>query len=231
MRIDVVTIFPKMFESPMAESMLRLAQERGIVEIAVHDLRDHTADKHRQVDDEPYGGGPGMVMKPEPFFAAVESLGEQFGAPDEVIMMSPRGERLTQALLAQLAESDHFVVLCGRYEGVDERVHEHLVTREISVGDYVLTGGELPAMVLIDGITRLLEGVLGDAASADEESFSRGLLEYPHYTRPATFRGWDVPEVLSSGNHKQIEDWRRDRSREVTKARRPDLLASEDSGE
>jgi tRNA (guanine37-N1)-methyltransferase len=224
MRIDVVTIFPSMFESYMAESMLRLAQERGIARVEVHDLRNYTTDRHRQVDDEPYGGGPGMVMKPEPFFAAVEDLADRFGAAQETIMMSPRGEPLTQAVLEDLALASQLVLLCGRYEGVDERVHEHLTTREVSIGDYVLTGGELPAMVLIDGVVRLLAGVLGDRMSVQEESFSGGLLEYPQYTRPATFRGWAVPEVLLSGNHAEIERWRARRARQVTEERRPDLL-------
>lgn len=225
MRIDVVTIFPQMFDSPLRESMLRLAQERAIVTIATHDLRDYTADKHHQVDDEPYGGGPGMVMKPEPFFAAVEDLSSRFGTADQIVLMAPRGRRLDQALLSELAANDHVIVLCGRYEGVDERVHRHLATIEISIGDYVLTGGELPAMVLIDGVVRLLEGVLGDEASALDESFSTGLLEYPQYTRPAEFRNWRVPDVLLSGNHADIDRWRRTESLRITADARPDLLA------
>lgn len=224
MRIDVVTIFPRMLDSPLSESMVRLAQDRGVVTIEAHDLRDYTTDKHRQVDDEPYGGGPGMVMKPEPFFAAVEDLTERLGEADEIVMMSPRGRRLTQRLLAELAGKSRLIVLCGRYEGVDERVHEHLATMEVSIGDYILTGGELPAMVLIDGVVRLLEGVLGDETSAADESFSEGLLEYPQYTRPAEFRGWPVPEILLSGNHAEIGRYRQAKALEVTFSRRPDLL-------
>lgn len=226
MRIDIVTIFPEMFVSPFSASMLRLAQERDLLTVAVHDLRDYTTDKHRQVDDEPYGGGQGMVMKVEPFFAACEDLSERFGSPDDVILTSPRGRRLTQQLLTDLARRRHLVVLCGRYEGVDERVHEHLATTEVSIGDYVLTGGEIPAMVLVDGIARLLPGVLGDARSASEDSFAHGLLEHPHYTRPAEFRGWRVPEVLLSGNHAQIARWRSEESKAATAQTRPDLLAA-----
>ncbi|RJQ54287.1 MAG: tRNA (guanosine(37)-N1)-methyltransferase TrmD [Actinobacteria bacterium] len=229
MRIDVVSIFPEMFASPLSASIPKIAQERGILEVAVHDLRDYTTDRHRQVDDTPYGGGPGMVMKPEPFFGAVERLERGFGRADEVVLTSPRGRRLDQALLGELSLKKHLVILCGRYEGVDERVHEHLATMELSIGDYVLSGGELPAMVVIDGVARLLEGVLGDEASCVEESFSEGLLEYPHYTRPAEFRGWSVPEVLLSGNHAEIERWRREKAREMTVRFRPDLLAGEEA--
>ncbi len=224
MRIEVVTIFPEMFSSPLSESMLRIAQERGILTVRTHDLRDYTEDKHRQVDDAPYGGGPGMVMKPEPFFAAVEDLKGRYGPADEVILMSPRGRRLGQRLLEELARKESLVILCGRYEGVDERVHEHLATMELSIGDYVLTGGELPAMVVIDGVTRLLEGVLGDEASVVHESFSEGFLEYPQYTRPAEFRGWKVPDVLLSGDHVEIERWRKQKARDLTARLRPDLL-------
>ncbi|HEY3247041.1 MAG TPA: tRNA (guanosine(37)-N1)-methyltransferase TrmD [bacterium] len=224
MRIDIVTIFPDAF-TPLGVSMLARAQERGLLAITVWDLRTFTTDRHRQVDDEPYGGGAGMVMKPEPFFAAVDAI--RAGAPHttpRVIVMSPQGERLTQIRVQQLAEEDHLVVLCGHYEGIDERVKEGLSAEELSIGDYVLTGGELPAMVLVDAVARLVPGVVGDAASVAVESFAGDLLDYPHYTRPAEFRGMKVPAVLLSGNHAAIRRWRQAQRLHRTMLRRPDLL-------
>ncbi len=224
MRIDIVTIFPEAF-APLRVSMLARASERGLLDITVWDLRQFTTDRHRQVDDELYGGGAGMVMKPEPFFSAVDAI--RAAAPataPRAILMSPQGERLTQALAQELAREDHLLVLCGHYEGIDERVKEGLGADEVSIGDYVLTGGELPAMVLVDAVARLVPGVVGDAASVAEESFSGGLLDYPHYTRPAEFRGMKVPAVLLSGNHAAIRRWRRSQQLQRTMRRRPDLL-------
>ena len=223
MRIDVVTTFPRMFHGPFGESIVQRARDRGLVDIRVHDLRDSTTDRHRTTDDAPYGGGAGMVMRPEPLFAAIESI----GAP-QVILLTPQGELFTQRVAAELSKVPHFALLCGHYEGFDERVREHLATRELSIGDYVLTGGELPAMVVVDAVVRLLPGVLGSGESLDEESHGSGLLEYPHYTRPPEFRGWSVPPVLLSGNHAAIARWRREQSLLRTLHRRPDLLARAD---
>jgi tRNA (guanine37-N1)-methyltransferase len=230
MRVDVLTTFPEMFEPVLGTSILKRAREAGLVNIAVHDLRKWTADKHQTTDDAPYGGGVGMVMKPDPFFAAVEELlagsASLPSAPStEIILLSPQGELFTQALARELSAKDRLVLLCGHYEGVDERVREHLATREVSIGDYVLTGGELPAMVVIDAVTRLLPGALGAEEGAVSESFEDGLLEYPQYTRPADFRGWTIPEILLSGHHEQIRRWRRKESLRRTKRQRPDLLA------
>lgn len=224
LRIDVLTIFPGMFAGPLGESMLRRAQERGLVEIRVHDLRQFATDRHRTTDDYPFGGGPGMVMKPEPVFRAVEHLTAGQDEPARVILLSPQGRRFDQALAWELSRERHLILICGRYEGVDERVRLGLATDEISIGDYVLTGGELPAMVIIDAVVRLLPGVLGDQRSPREESFSDGLLEGPHYTRPREFRGMAVPEVLLSGHHGQIRRWRRKEALRRTLERRPDLL-------
>ena len=221
MRIDFLTIFPGMFESPLRESLLGRAIERGIVDIRVHDIRDATTDKHRQVDDEPYGGGPGMVMKPEPIFSAVESLAE--GAK-RVLLLSPAGRRLEQAWVRELAAEPWLVLVCGRYEGVDERVALGLPAEEVSVGDYVLSGGEVPALVVVEAVTRLVPGVIGKEESHEQDSFQDGLLDHPHYTRPAEFRGLTVPEVLLSGNHAEIERWRREAALEKTRRMRPDLL-------
>lgn len=228
MRIDILTIFPGMFAPVLGESILRRAQEAGLVEVRVHDLRAYTHDRHHTTDDSPYGGGVGMVMKPEPLFAAVEALRcpPAAGCQEEVVLLSPQGERFTQALARELAVRSHLVLLCGRYEGVDERVREHLATRTLSIGDYVLTGGELPAMVVADAVVRLLPGALGAEEGAHTDSFSESLLEYPQYTRPADFRGWRVPEVLLSGHHEQIRRWRRKESLRRTRALRPDLLAA-----
>ncbi len=221
MIIDVVTIFPRMFDSPFAESIIHRARERDQLTLRVHNLRDYCNDRHRVVDDYPYGGGAGMVMRPEPAFRALEDLRDrQFSG--EVLLPSPSGEPFTQALAQQLSTLQQLVIFCPHYEGLDERVNT-LVDREISLGDYILTGGELPAMVMIDAIVRLRPGVLGSAASLDEESFSP-LLEYPHYTRPAEFAGLEVPEVLLSGHHARIKEWRRQQALRRTFERRPDLL-------
>ncbi len=222
MRIDVLTIFPGILESPLRESLLGKAIEKGVLDVRVHDIRDHATDKHRQVDDESYGGGPGMVMKPEPIFAAVEALGPD---PKRVLLLSPAGRRLDQALVRELAVEPWLVLVAGRYEGVDERVVEGLGTEEISIGDYVLSGGEVPALVVLEAVTRLVPGVIGRDESHERDSFGHdGLLDHPHYTRPPEFRGMAVPEVLLSGDHAAIERWRREASREKTRRNRPDLL-------
>ena len=221
MRIDALTIFPGIFESPLRESLLGKAIEAGILDVRVHDIRDFTTDRHRQVDDESYGGGPGMVMKPEPVFAAVESLGE---GPRRVILLSPAGRRLNQALARELAKEPWLVLISGRYEGVDERVVEGLPAEEISIGDYVLSGGEIPALVLLEAVTRLVPGVVGSEESLERESFEEGTLDHPHYTRPSEFRGMRVPDVLLSGNHAEVERWRREAALEKTRGNRPDLL-------
>ncbi|HYN05786.1 MAG TPA: tRNA (guanosine(37)-N1)-methyltransferase TrmD [Vicinamibacterales bacterium] len=227
MRIDVITIFPAMVEAALAEGVVGRARTRGVLDIRVRDLRDHTDDRHRTVDDVPYGGGPGMVMKPEPLFRAVEAAVADQTAPTPVVLMSPQGQPLTNDLAMRLSRLERIVVICGRYEGVDERVSEALVTDEISIGDYVLSGGELPALVLIDAVGRFVPGVVGDAESVVTESFADGLLDHPHYTRPAVFRGLAVPDVLVSGNHAEIERWRAEARVRRTKDRRPDLLERE----
>jgi tRNA (guanine37-N1)-methyltransferase len=224
-RIDVITIFPAMIEAALAEGVVGRARERGVLDICVRDLRDYTDDRHRTVDDVPYGGGPGMVMKPEPLFRAVEAALAEQSRPTPVILMTPQGRLLTHDVATRLSALERIVVICGRYEGVDERVSEALATDEISIGDYVLSGGELPALVLIDAVARLVPGVVGDAASVVSESFADGLLDYPHYTRPAVFRGLAVPDVLVSGNHGEIERWRAQQRVRRTEERRPDLLA------
>jgi tRNA (guanine37-N1)-methyltransferase len=229
-RIDVVSIFPAIIETALSVSMVGRARERSLLELRSHDLRAWTEDRHRQVDDAPYGGGPGMVMKPEPFYRAVDELAGGEDRAALVVLMTPQGRTLDQALVEELARRQHLVVLCGRYEGYDERVRE-LADVEISIGDYVLTGGELPAMVLVDAVTRLLPGVLGHDGSALEESFSWGLLEYPQYTRPREWRGGVVPEVLLSGDHARIRRWRRMRAIERTVLLRPDLLERADLSE
>jgi tRNA (guanine37-N1)-methyltransferase len=221
-RVDVLTIFPGVFEGPLRESLLGKAVAAGILDVRVHDIREHAADRHRQVDDEPYGGGPGMVMKPEPLFASVEALGPE---RKRLILLSPSGRRLDQALVRELAREPWVVLVCGRYEGVDERVVEGLQAEEISIGDYVLSGGEIPALVVLEAVTRLVPGVVGKEESLAAESFEGGLLEHPHYTRPQEFRGMRVPDVLLSGNHAEIAEWRRQAAREKTKRNRPDLLS------
>jgi len=225
-RIDVLTTFPAMFAPVLGESMLKRAQEAGAVTIRVHDLRDYTSDRHRTTDDAPFGGGAGMVMKPESFFAAVAAIRcpTEMACGEEIVLLCPQGERFSQAGARDLSGRSHLILLCGHYEGVDERVREHLATRAISIGDYVLTGGELPAMVVVDAVVRLLPGVLGAENGAASDSFSEGLLEYPQYTRPAEFRGWGVPEALLSGHHEQIRRWRRKESLRRTRRLRPDLL-------
>jgi len=220
-RIDVFTIFPGVAEGPLSGSLLGRAIGAGLLDVLVHDLREWTQDRHRSVDDAPFGGGPGMVMKPEPFFAAVESLDPERG---RVLLTSPAGRRLDQELVRELSSEDHLTILCGRYEGVDERVVDGLPAEEISIGDYVLSGGELPALVLIEAVTRLIPGVIGKEASHQQDSFSSGrLLDHPHYTRPQEFRGMPVPEVLVSGDHGEIARWRRDAAIEKTRRNRPDL--------
>jgi tRNA (guanine37-N1)-methyltransferase len=220
-QIDVITIFPELVSAPLRESLLGKAIEAGLVEVRVHDLREHTDDPHRSVDDAPFGGGPGMVMRPDVWFRAVESLGPERG---RTILLSPAGRRLDQALVRELAEETRLTLLCGRYEGVDERVVDGLPAEEISIGDYVVSGGELPALVLIEAVTRLVPGVIGQEASHEQDSFTDpDLLDHPHYTRPREFRGMAVPEVLASGNHSEIEAWRREAALRKTRRNRPDL--------
>jgi tRNA (guanine37-N1)-methyltransferase len=226
MKFDIVTIFPDMVEAALAVGVIGRAREGGRLNIAVHNLRDFTNDRHRVVDDVPFGGGPGMVLKPEPLFAAVEALAEARGKPDAVLLMSPAGRVLTQADARRWAGMRHLVVLCGRYEGVDDRVREHLATEEVSIGDYVLSGGEIPALVVVDVVARLIPGVVGDQGSVEAESFTRGVLDYPHYTRPAEFRGYRVPDVLVSGHHAEIRRWRRREALRRTSERRPELLGT-----
>ncbi len=217
MLVQILTTFPAMIEAVVGESILGRARAKGLIDVEAVNLRDFTADKHQTTDDAPFGGGPGMVMKPEPVFEAVESLIAQgrLGRP-RVLLMTPQGRRFEQSMAEELARESHLIMICGRYEGVDERIREHLVTDEVSIGDFVLTGGELAALVVIDAVARLVPGVLGDESSPESESFSSGLLEYPQYTRPAEFRGYNVPEVLLSGNHEQIRKWRRAQSLERT---------------
>lgn len=223
MRIQVFTLFPELFPPYLDASILGRARQAGLLDIGLHNIRDYATDKHQVTDDEPYGGGGGMVMKPEPIFAAVESV---LGAPPKVpvILLSPQGRPFDQAIAQELAGHDHFALICGRYEGVDERVRAHLATDEISIGDFVLTGGELPALLLIDAVARNIPGALGDPEGAITDSHASGLLEHPHYTRPPEFRGWEVPEILRSGDHARIARWRRQQSLLRTGARRPDLL-------
>jgi len=221
MKIDVLTLFPAMFVGPLDESILKRARESGRLDLTIHNLRDYAHDRHRTVDDRPFGGGPGMLLKPEPIFEAVEKLASE---TTRIVLLSPSGRTFNHAIARELAEARALLLISGHYEGFDERVREWLADDELSIGDYVLTNGALPAMVIIDAITRLLPGVLGDDESAQEESFSRGLLEYPQYTRPADFRGLKVPEVLLSGNHAEIARWRAEQARLRTNERRPDLL-------
>jgi len=227
MRIDIITIFPKMFAPVLNESIMLRAQDKGKVKFHIHDLRDYTSDKHRKVDDRPFGGGSGMLMQAEPIFKAVEHIKSKIkGKKPKVILLCPQGKKLTQKIARNISKEKQMILICGHYEGVDERVREKLVDEEISIGDYVLTGGELAAMVLVDSVVRLLPGVLGDKNSLNFESFEGNLLEHPHYTRPANFRKMSVPEVLLSGDHKKIEAWRNKEALKRTQARRPDLLKS-----
>lgn len=225
MKIDIVTIFPEMVDAGLAPGVVGRARQAGLLDIGVHNLRDFTTDRHRVVDDMPFGGGPGMVLKPEPLFAALDAIVAQRGRPDAVLLMSPAGKPLTQADARRWAGLTHLVVLCGRYEGIDERVREHVATEEVSIGDYVLSGGELAALVVVDAVGRLVPGVVGDEQSVQADSFTDGLLDYPHYTRPSEFRGHRVPDVLMSGHHEAIRTWRRQQSLRRTADRRPDLLA------
>ncbi len=222
--IDVVTIFPAVIDAVLSEGVVGRACSRGLVDVKARDLRDYTSDRHRVVDDMPFGGGPGMVLKPEPLFAAVEGIAAERGQADAVVLMTPQGRALSHAEALRFSRMSRLVVLCGRYEGIDERVTETLVTDEISIGDYVVTGGELPALVLVDAVVRLVPGVVGDESSVEQDSFVRGLLDHPHYTRPAVFRGLAAPDVLLSGNHGAIEEWRARQRVARTRARRPDLL-------
>jgi len=228
-QIYILTIFPEAFEGPFKTGLFQKALERGLVKVDIRNIRDCTHDRHHTTDDYPYGGGAGMVMKPEPLFEAVEAIKEELskeGAADvPVILLSPQGRLFTEQIALDLSKSSHLIFICGEYEGVDERVIEHLVTDEISIGDYVITGGELAAMVVVNAITRLIPGFLGSPESLISESHTGGLLEYPQYTRPPIFRGWAVPEVLLSGNHAQIAEWRKEQSLQRTAARRPDMLA------
>jgi tRNA (guanine37-N1)-methyltransferase len=225
MRFDVLTLFPAIFAGPLQESILKRAIDAGRLTVAVRNIRDYAVDKHHVTDDVPYGGGGGMVMKPEPIFAAAEAaLSRDPAARPPIVLLTPQGRLFTQSVARELAEQDWIVLICGRYEGVDERVRQYLATDEISIGDYVLTGGELPALVMIDAVTRLLPGVLGDPGATTDDSHADGLLEYPHYTRPADFQGHAVPDVLVSGHHAQVARWRREQSLRRTWERRPDLL-------
>lgn len=225
MKFDIVTIFPRMIEAGLAEGVVGRGITRGILDVAIHDLRDHTSDRHRTVDDVPYGGGPGMVMKPEPLVRVVEHVRATRGQPDVVVLMTPQGRLFEQEEAVRLSRLSHVAVLCGRYEGIDERVSELVGAEELSIGDYVLSGGELPALVVVDAVSRLVGGVVGDEQSVEEDSFARGLLDYPHYTRPGEFAGLRVPDVLMSGHHGEVRRWRRKAALARTLERRPDLLA------
>ena len=229
MKFEVFTLLPEVFPPYLDTSILNRARQRGLIDVRVHNIRDYTHDKHHTTDDTPYGGGGGMVMKPEPVFEAVESVlgpGTVQAQPVTVpvILMTPQGRVFTQPIAEELSRYERIALLCGRYEGVDERIREHLITDEISIGDYVLTGGELPALMIIDAVSRLIPGVLGDPTGAEDDSHSMGLLEYPHYTKPPEFRGWKVPDVLASGNHAKIDEWRRQQALTRTFHKRPDML-------
>jgi len=228
MRIDILTLFPEMFQGPFSTGLFQRAVSRGLVSVELHNIREYTHDRHRTVDDYPYGGGAGMVLKPEPIFEAVEALQVDWSAREKaetpVVLLTPQGHPFSQQIARKLSEHPRLILLCGRYEGVDERVREHLVTEEISIGDYVIGGGELAAMVVVDAVVRLLPGVLGSEDSSEDDSHTTGLLEYPHYTRPPVFRGWSVPDVLLSGDHSRIAGWRHEQSIIRTLERRPDLL-------
>ncbi len=224
MRVDIITLFPSMFKSPFEETIIKRAQQNGLIEIHLHNLRDFTTDRHRTVDDVPFGGGAGMVMKVEPIYKAISHIKAEVGEKARVILLSPQGKTFSQKLAFQLVKEKNLILICGRYEGVDERVREYLVDEEISIGDYVLSGGEIAAMVIVDAVVRLLPGAVGDERSIRENSFYRGLLDYPQYTRPAKFLNWEVPEVLRSGNHQKIREWRKRKMLEKTLLRRPDLL-------
>lgn len=223
MRIDIITGFPKLVQGPLEESIIKRAQDAALAEIVVHDLRDYTHDKHNTIDDSPYGGGAGMILKPEPIFECIEALQAE-RTYDEIILTTPAGEQFNQKMANTLSLSNNIAIICGHYKGIDERVNQALVTREVSIGDYVLTGGELPALVIVDSIVRLIPGVVGDGESLLSDSFQDMCLDSPYYTRPPEYRGMSVPEVLQKGNHKNIELWRREQAESMTKSRRPDLL-------
>lgn len=227
LRVDVLTLFPGAFQGPLDVSIIKRARQDGLLDLHLHDVREHATDRHRTVDDYPFGGGQGMVMRVDVLDPALAHVRALDPAPGLVVYLSPQGERLTDALVRELAREPRLILVCGRYEGVDERFVEHCVDREISIGDYVLTGGELPAMVLIDAVTRHVPGALGDEVSPEEESFADGLLEHPQYTRPAEYRGWGIPDILLSGHHAKIEKWKREQRLARTRARRPDLLPPE----
>jgi tRNA (guanine37-N1)-methyltransferase len=225
MRIDILSLFPETFVSPLNQSIIKRAREQGLVDIVIHDIRDYTHDKHRTADDYPYGGGPGMILKPEPVFEAAEAVEKQLGVSElPTVLLTPQGRLFSQSVAQELALRPHLMLICGHYEGLDERICEHLATDQISVGDYVLSGGELAALVVVDGVVRLIPGVLGSEDSASSDSHSNGLLEYPQYTRPQVYRGWAVPSVLVSGNHGEVAEWRRHQAILRTAKRRPDLL-------
>ncbi len=226
MRFHVLTLFPEMFDGPFDEGIIRRARDRGLIDISVTDIRSSAHDRHRTVDDSQFGGGPGMLLKPEPVFEAAETVRSAAGLDETVpvVLLSPQGRRLTQGIVEEFSLLDDMLLVCGRYEGVDERIRQHLATDEISIGDYVLSGGELAAMVVVDAVSRLVAGVVGSIASTEDDSFTTGLLQHPQYTRPTEFRGWVVPEVLLSGNHAEIDRWRRRESLRRTFERRPDLL-------
>ena len=224
MQIDILTLFPKMFDGVLSESMLKRAQKKGLLDVRIHNIRDWTSDRHRTADDCPYGGGPGMVMKVEPIYYALEAIVGENRKKIKIILLTPQGKKLDQALAKRLSRYERLVLICGHYEGVDERV-KRLVTDEISIGDYILTCGEIPAMVIVDSVARLIPGVVGDPDSITRESFEDGLLEYPQYTKPRAFKGMRVPEVLLSGDHGAIDAWRTSQAHKRTKSRRPDLLA------
>jgi tRNA (guanine37-N1)-methyltransferase len=228
MRFEIVTIFPRMIEAGLAEGVVGRAVARGVIDVKVHDLRAFTVDRHRSVDDVPYGGGPGMVMKPEPLVKAVEHIVATTGRPGAVILLSPQGRRFTQVEAQRLRRLGSLVLICGRYEGIDERVRELVATEELSVGDFVVSGGELPALIVVDAVSRLVPGVVGDGQSVEQDSFSRGLLDHPHYTRPPAYQGLQVPEVLLSGHHAQVERWRRTAALRQTLRARPELLEDAD---
>jgi tRNA (guanine37-N1)-methyltransferase len=225
-KLDIITIFPRMIEAPLAEGVVGRAIQRGVLDVKVHDLREHTTDRHRVVDDVPFGGGPGMVMKPEPFFRAVRWIERERGRPDAIVLTSPDGRCFTHREAERLSRLGHVALLCGRYEGVDERVRRHLATEELSIGDYVVSGGELPALVIVDAVARLIPGVVGDEDSVALDTFAGGLLDFPQYTRPAEFDGLAVPQVLLSGHHREIARWRRREALRRTLEARPDLLDS-----
>lgn len=229
MRIDIITIFPRMFDPIFGESIIKRAQHKGLLKVKIHNLRDYSKDKHRKVDDRPYGGGPGMVMRPEPIFKAVKTLRQKTKIAKEktkIILLSPQGEKLSQKIVKRLARHKHLILICGHYEGIDERVRKYLVSDEVSIGDYILTGGELPAMVLVDCLVRFIPGVLGKSSSKVVETFEQGLLEYPQYSRPANFNSYKVPVVLLSGDHNKISQWRKKEALRITRLKRPDLLRS-----